>query len=68
MKNRPLPVVIVAAIFIIAGCIGIVYHATEYFEQSPTKFEWIWVLFIRVVAIVCGLLLLRRVNWPAGLQ
>ncbi len=67
MKNRPLPIIIVAFIFIIAGSAGLVYHAKEYFEQSSMKHELFWVLFLRVLAIVCGLLLLRRVNWARWL-
>lgn len=67
MKNRPLPVVITALIFIITGFVGLAYHAHEYFEPGSTKFELVWVLFIRVLAIVCGFLLLCRVKWSRWL-
>ena len=67
MKNRPLPIVITALIFIITGFVGIVYHANEYFEPTSIKVELVWILFIRVLAIVCGLLLLRGVNWARWL-
>jgi len=67
MKKRPLPVVITAFIFIIAGFVGIAYHANEYFEPSSMSYELVWVLFIRVLAIICGLLLLRRVKWARWL-
>ena len=63
MKRRPLSVIIVAILFIIAGCVGFVYHANEYFEQRSMNYELIWVLLLQVLAVVCGLLLLRRVNW-----
>ncbi len=67
MKNRPLPVIITAFIFIIAGCVGLIYHAHEYFEQGAVKNELIWVAFIRILAIVCGVLLLKGVNWARWL-
>ena len=67
MMNRPIPVVITAFIFIIAGFVGLAYHAHEYFEPGSIKFELVWVLFIRVLAIVCGFLLLRRVKWARWL-
>lgn len=67
MKNRPLPIVITAFIFIIAGFVGIAYHANEYFEPGSIKDELVWALFIRVLAIVCGLLLFSRVEWARWL-
>ena len=68
MKNRPLPVIVVALLFIIAGCVGLLYHANEYIERSAVKYELVWVLFIRVLAIVCGELLLKRINWGRWLS
>lgn len=67
MKNRPFPIIFTAFIFIIAGFVGIAYHANEYFEPSSVKYEMVWALIVRVLAIVCGLLLLRRVKWARWL-
>jgi hypothetical protein len=67
MKKRPLFIVITAFIFIITDFISIAYHAYEYFEPNSIKFELVWTLIIRVLAIVCGLLLLGRVNWAGWL-
>lgn len=67
MKSLPLPIVITAFTFIIAGFVGIAYHADEYFEPSSIRYELIWVIFIRALAVVCGFLLLSRVKWARWL-
>lgn len=66
MKGRPLPVIIVAVLFILAGVIGFAYHAKELFDVN-NKDETIWMLFLRILAVVCGLLLLFRINWSRWL-
>jgi hypothetical protein len=67
MKIPPIPVVIVAVLFIIAGCAGLIYHANEYFGQPGFKPEIILAIVIRVLAIVCGWLLIKRVDWARWL-
>jgi len=63
MKNRPLPVIIVSILFILAGCVGFVYHVREFSEPNNNLYELIWILILRILAIVCGILLLFRINW-----
>ena len=67
MKGRPLPVVIVAILFILAGGIGFVYHIKELFGANNNLNEAIWVLFLRILAVVCGVLLLFKINWARWL-
>lgn len=67
MKNRPVPVLIVAAIFIIAGCTGIIYHSRDFLDPNYQLPELIWVMLLRVAAIACGVLLIFRVNWARWL-
>jgi len=62
MKSRPLPVIIVSLLFILAGGIGFAYHVKELFELNNNLNETIWILFLRILAVVCGLLLLFRIN------
>ena len=61
MKGRPVPVVIVSILFILVGCAGFVYHVNEIFELQ-NRYETIWILFLRLLAIVIGVLLLYRNN------
>lgn len=67
MKRRPLSVILVAVLFILAGGVGFVYHAKDVFEQSSMNYELIWILLLRILAVVCGLLLLKGVNWARWL-
>ncbi|MET0571189.1 MAG: hypothetical protein ABWZ79_07160 [Pedobacter agri] len=68
MKFPPFGVLIVACMLILAGTVGLIYHAREYFEQSSLNGEEIVVLLIRILAMLCGILLLRRVRWARWLS
>jgi predicted membrane protein len=63
MKDRPIPVLLVACLFILAGTVALIYHAREYLGQAAIDSQSILVLGVRIVAVACGILLLRRVNW-----
>jgi hypothetical protein len=67
MKNRPVPVIIVSILFILTGCIGLTYHFKELFEPNARLSEIAFVLLVRILAVVCGLLLFRGVNWARWL-
>ncbi|MEX6689762.1 hypothetical protein QTN47_19810 [Danxiaibacter flavus] len=67
MKGRPVPVIIVAILFIVTGCIGFVYHAKELFDRDHVLSEVIWILVLRILAVLCGVLLLYRINWARWL-
>jgi hypothetical protein len=67
MNKRPVPVVIVSVLFMLVGCVGFAYHVKEIFNLNNNQYETIWVLFLRIVALVCGLLLLFRINWARWL-
>src|SRR5918993_343504 len=67
MKNRPIPVLIVSILFILAGCIGFVYHFSELFELNENLYGPILVLLIRMIAAVCGILLFLGINWARWL-
>jgi len=62
MKSRPLPVLIVAMLFIIAGIIGFSYHISDFFEPGEKLYVTIAVELLRILAFVCGIFLLRAYN------
>jgi len=62
MTKRPLSVTIIGWLFIVAGTVGLVYHATEFKTDGPFKYELVLVCLIRLVAIVCGVFMLRGSN------
>jgi hypothetical protein len=63
MNKRPLSVTIIGWLFIAAGAIGLAYHATEFKVHVQFPYELIWVLLLRLFAIVCGLFMLSGNNW-----
>ena len=60
--KRPLPVTIIGWLFIIAGAIGFLYHIAEVDMQDPFADDAVWILVIRLIAVLGGILLLRGVN------
>src|SRR5215831_3732678 len=66
MKKVPLPVIIVSVLFILTGCVGITYHIRD-LASNNNIYESIGVLFLRILAIVCGFLLLSGIGWARWL-
>jgi hypothetical protein len=66
MKHRPLSVTLICLLFIVSGLAGIIYHASELKNISAQK-EEIWILVLRILAIVGGLFALRGANWARWL-
>ena len=62
MKKRPLSVTIIGWLFIVAGAIGFVYHASELSSRNPFRFYLVWVCLLRLIAILCGVFLLLGSN------
>ena len=62
-RGRPWPVIAVAALFALAGVVGFVYHAMRLRDPGPVDRDLYLVLFIRVLALVTGVLLVRGVAW-----
>ena len=64
--NRPLSVTLIAYLFIVSGATGIIYHASE-FKELLTERDALWVLAVRLLAIVGGIFTLRGANWARWL-
>ncbi|SRR6266446_8774760 len=67
MKKRPLSITIISWLFVAAGVIGLAYHATEFKADEPFQFDVVWVCFVRLLAILCGVFMLRGSNWARWL-
>ena len=65
MKQRPLSLTLVSYLFIAAGVIGIIYHASELKDVATPEVGL--VLFVRVLAIIGGIFSLRGANWARWL-
>ena len=58
---------IVSVMFITAGCVGFAYHLKDFFDPNIKLYEILWDEFVRILAIVCGILLLIPFNWAKWL-
>ena len=66
MKHRPLTVTLIGYLFIAAGAMGIIYHASELKDVVAIP-EVSLVLFVRILAIIGGVFTLRGANWARWL-
>jgi hypothetical protein len=62
----PLSVTLISYLFMAAGTVGIIYHASE-LKEMATRPEVISVLVVRLLAIVGGVFALRSANWARWL-
>ena len=61
--KRPLPVTILGCLFIAVGLVGFLYHLTE----RPPDYWILLISFIRILAIVGGIFLIKGRNWARWL-
>jgi hypothetical protein len=67
MNKPPLSVTIISWLFIAVGVISFAYHFNEFRTQHPFQYDALWVLLLRLMAIVCGAFMLRGDNWARWL-
>ena len=67
MSERPLSVTMISWLFLIAGVIGVAYHASEFRLGGPFQYDLLWVCLVRLIAIVCAVFMLRASNWARWL-
>jgi len=67
MNKRPVTITILACLLIAAGAIGIVYHLSDFSGRRSFESENLWILLVRVLAIIGGVFLLRGRNWARWL-
>lgn len=58
---------VIGVLFVVAGVIGFGYHLPEIARTGTARYEVIWVLVLRLLAIVGGVFLLRGANWARWL-
>jgi hypothetical protein len=62
-NKRPLSVTILGGGYIAVGTIGFAYHLTEFQARDGFQYDGVWVELIRLLAIICGVFMLRGHNW-----
>jgi hypothetical protein len=66
-SKRPLPVTILACVYMLAGTVGFTYHFSEFLARHAFRYDDVWVELVRLLAIVSGLFMLRGHNWARWL-
>ena len=67
MNKRPRSISVISWLFVAAGAIGLAYHATEFKVDRPFQYDVVWVCLVRLLAILCGVFMLRGSNWARWL-
>jgi hypothetical protein len=67
MNKRPIAVTIVGFLYILVGVVGGAYHLMGFKAQHPFQYDILWAEGAEVVAIVCGVYMLRGHNWARWL-
>jgi hypothetical protein len=62
MNKHALSIAVIGWLFIAVGVIALTYHSTHLSEDHI-----VWILLVRLLAIVCGAGLLFRQNWARWL-
>jgi hypothetical protein len=66
-SGRPRSVTVIGWLFIAAGIVGLVYHASELKTSGPLDDEAVWVLLLRLLAVIGGAFMLRGADWARWL-
>jgi len=67
LRKRPVAVTAVGTLFVLAGLVGLTYHAMELGRSGPRDADLYLVLFVRVLALVSGVFIFRGANWARWL-
>ena len=65
--QRPLPVTVIAFMFLAAGAIGFVFHLADFATAQPFQYDTVGIALVRLIAVICGVFLLRGRNWARWL-
>jgi hypothetical protein len=67
MTERPWPVTVSGFLFVSVGIAELGAQVTDFKLKQPLLQDLLWPLGLGVVAIICGVFLLRRAHWARWL-
>ncbi len=67
MKKCPLPILLVAILYVATGGIGLIAHLIQFKPQRPFDYSIVWISLVSLLAIVSGGYILRASNWARWL-
>ena len=66
-NKRPLSVTIPGILFLVMGTVGVAYHASELMAHNHFNSDVLWVLLVRLLAVIGAIFLFRGHNWARWL-
>lgn len=67
MNKRPLSVTIIGCLYLVTGAIGVAHHLIDFKVQHPFQYDLVWAELLSLIAIACGVYMLRGSNWARWL-
>src|SRR6266566_7002027 len=72
MNERPTSIAVISWIFMAVGSIALLYHLlpqhiNELNAPHSFGYDLAWVCLVRIVAVLCGVFMLRGCNWARWL-
>lgn len=67
MNKRPLSITVVAGLYLLVGVIGFAAHLSEPLARRAFQSDDAWIEITELVAVACGVFLLRGRNWARWL-
>jgi hypothetical protein len=67
MKKRPLSVTVTGCLYVATGAVGIAFQLIAFKPQQPFQDDIVWVCVVDLIAIICGIYILRAANWARWL-
>jgi hypothetical protein len=68
MNKRPLSITLLSYLLIVVGAAGFVFHFSESYKRHSFASDDVLVLAVSLLAIVCGVFLLRGKDWARWLS
>ena len=68
MNKRPLPVLLIAWLYIVTGAVGVVSHLAAFKVVHPSQYDIVWASLVSLIAVLAGVYILRgsnRARWLA---
>jgi hypothetical protein len=67
MNKRPVSVIVIGCLYMATGVLGLAAHLIAFKPQHPFQYDIVWISLVNLIAIVCGIYMLRGTNWARWL-
>ena len=67
MNKRPITVTVIGWLLLAVGAVGFAYHFVQIKPENALRGGNIWIFVVEIVALVCGIFLLRGKGWARWL-